>query len=112
MLEANEGLENIFENAVKEGKLSEESSEKWLEAAKNDLEGTKDLLSGVSVSKDSDVVKAASITENAISEDEDVENRKDWDFQQWGENDPKGLEAMRNENPEKYDALLTAYVED
>ncbi|BAQ92543.1 putative protease [uncultured Mediterranean phage uvMED] len=108
----NSAASALIENAVKEGKLSEESQEKWLEAAKNDLEGTKELLGGVSVSKVSKVVEAVSITDNAISEDGDVENRKEWDFQQWGENDPKGLEAMRNENPEKYDALLTAYVED
>lgn len=36
--------------------------------------------------------------------------RNDWDFQKWGQEDPKGLKAMRQNEPDKYKNLIDAYV--
>lgn len=98
----------LIENAIKASKIKEDAKESWLTQAKNNLEETKTLLSGIS--EIAPVAKAVKVVENIKPEGQDDE-RKDWDFQQWGENDPKGLEKMSNEDPEKYDALLNAYVE-
>jgi len=94
----------LIENAVKLGKIKADVSESWITAATNDLEGTKILLSGVTTS-----VKAPDLT-NEINPDE-KESRKDWDFQKWGQEDPKGLEEMKNKTPKKFDDLLGAYLE-
>jgi len=93
----------LVENAIKDGKITKEAKNAWLVQAKNDIVAAKSLLSGVSSSK------VASLITNEIKP-EGAEDRKDWDFQKWGENDPQGLEEMRNETPEKFEALFDEYT--
>ena len=93
----------LIENAIKLGKIKADVSEAWITSATNDLEATKILLGGVSTS-----MKAPNL-ENVINIEE-VENRKNWDFQKWGQEDPKGLEEMKNKTPDKFNDLLDAYV--
>jgi len=95
--------EELVNSAIKEGKIKEESKELWLTQATNDIEATKSLLSGVSNSS-----SAEDIT-NEIKSDE-VENRNEWDFQKWGQEDPQGLEEMKNSNPAKFETLINEYV--
>ena len=96
--------ESLINEAVESGKLQKDSSAKWLEMATNDLESTKELLSGLGSGSTAQVIT------NELG-GEQKESRKDWDFQKWGEEDPKGLEKMKNESPEKFDKLLNAYIE-
>ena len=96
--------ESLINEAVKAGKLQKESTAKWLEMAENNLEQTKELLSGLGSGS-----KAEDIT-NAL-EAEVSENRKDWDYQKWSEEDPKGLAKLKNESPSKFDEMLNAYLE-
>jgi ATP-dependent Clp protease protease subunit len=91
----------LVENAIKAGKISEASKESWIEQASNDFEKTNDLIGSIS-----SVVAAKKITfETPINE-----TRKDWDFKTWGEKDAKGLEKLKNENPEQFNKLLNNYL--
>jgi ATP-dependent protease ClpP protease subunit len=94
----------LVENAIKLGKITEESKSTWLTQASNDMESTKVLLSGIT-----NTASAAVIT-NEIEAVENKEDRKDWDFQKWGQDDPQGLEEMRNESPEKFELLFNEYT--
>lgn len=98
---------SLINNAVKSGKLQKESTEKWLEIATNDLEQAEELLKALGTGAKAQVIENVLEVEGAENND-----RKDWDFQKWSEDDPKGLEQMKNENPTKFDELLNAYVED
>lgn len=91
----------LVENAFKGGKISEESKVTWIEQATNDFEKTASLIDSIS-----GVVNAKKI-EIAVPTNE---TRKDWDFQKWGETDPKGLEKMRNENPAQFEKLFNEYT--
>lgn len=101
-----EAATSLIENAIKSGQIKEESKTNWIEQATNDLEATKSLLSGISSS-----AKAVELS-NEIVVDEVENERKEWDFQKWGQEDPKGLERMKNEDSEKFEALFNAYLED
>ncbi len=97
--------EALINEAVKSGKLQKDSVEKWLEMAQNDLESAKELLKGLGTSpKAQDIVNEF--------EAEETENRKDWDYQKWSEDDPKGLLKMKNESPAQFNELLNSYLED
>ena len=95
--------EALINEAVKSGKLQKESTAKWLEMAKNDINSTKELLSGLGTSPKAEAI------ENEFIADES-ENRKEWDFQQWSQDAPKDLEKMKNENPSKFEELLNDYI--
>ena len=97
--------EALINEAVKSGKLQKDSVEKWLEMAQNDLESAKELLKGLGTSP-----KAQEIVNEF--EAEETENRKDWDYQKWSEDDPKGLLKMKNESPAQFNELLNSYLED
>jgi hypothetical protein len=68
------------------------------------MEATKSLLSGIS-----NISQVADIT-NVIESSDDVENKSGWDFQKWGQEDPQGLEDMKNSNPSKFDTLINEYT--
>ena len=96
----------LVENAIKAGKISDTKKDAWISQAVNDYDNAKELIGSVK-----GYVKAEDLT-NAIDSDKKAkaEDRKDWDFQKWGQEDPKGLEAMMTEDPETYEALFNAYV--
>lgn len=96
--------ESLINQAVKSGKLQKESSDKWLEMATNDLEQAKELLNGLGSGS-----KAEDLT-NSLKP-EVSESRKEWDYQKWSEEDPKGLLKLKNESPVKFNDLLNTYLE-
>ena len=100
-----EAATSLIENAIKAGQIKEDARDSWISQATNDLEATKSLLSGITTS-----AKAADIS-NELNEEPSGDERKEWDFQKWSQEDPKGLERMKNESPEKFEELFNAYVE-
>jgi ATP-dependent protease ClpP protease subunit len=110
--EANKALKlqaatDVVENAIKAGKIKEDSRESWINQAVNDLDVTRSLL--LSFAGETKAVRI----NNALkveSQREDKESRKDWDFQKWGQEDPKGLEQLKADAPEEFEALLNAYI--
>lgn len=110
--EANKALKlqaatEVVENAIKAGKIKEDSRESWINQAVNDLDVTRSLLSSFA-----GVTKAAKITNliNPEGRKDEKESRKDWDFQKWSQEDPKGLEQLKADAPEEFEALLDAYI--
>ena len=98
--------ESLINEFVEAGKLQKESTAKWLEMAQNDLEATKELLSGLG----SGVPAQAQEITNEL-ETEEVENRKDWTYDDWQKKDADGLLKMKNEKPEQFDELINAWLE-
>lgn len=98
--------ESLINEFVEAGKLQKESAAKWLEMAENDLEATKELLSGLG----SGVPAQAQEIVNEL-ETEEVENRKDWTYDDWQKKDADGLLKMKNEKPEQFDELINAWLE-
>lgn len=104
-----QAAENVVNAAIKSGKIKEDSRGSWIEQATNDLKKTEELLSSFS-----GVTKAVNLKNEIKPEGkkENGEDRKEWDFQQWSQEDPKGLEQLKADYPEKFDSMLNKYLED
>lgn len=92
----------LIENSIKLGKIKEESKGAWINAAKNDYKGTKSLLEGIN-----EVVNSPELP---IEGSGDADESNNWDFQEWGQNNPEGLKEMKNSHPAKYEKLLNDYL--
>ena len=98
----------LVNTAVEAGKLSKEDEEAqaaMLEMATSNYEGAEKILGGINA-----VVASSKIIETVnkgVSED-----KKGWGFEKWSKEDPKGLENLKNSNPEKFEELLNAYAEE
>jgi ATP-dependent Clp protease protease subunit len=111
--EANKALKlqtatDVVDNAIKAGKIKEDSRESWITQAVNDLEVTRSLL--LSFAGETKAVRLTNAL-NTESKREEKESRKDWDFQKWSQEDPKGLEQLKADAPEEFEAMLNAYIE-
>ena len=99
---------DVVDNAIKAGKIKEDSRESWITQAVNDLEVTRSLL--LSFAGETKAVRLTNAL-NTESKREEKESRKDWDFQKWSQEDPKGLEQLKADAPEEFEAMLNAYIE-
>ena len=103
----NEVAIELISSCIAKGQLSEESRKSWTDLAVNDFAGTKELLKGLVKPSN------AAILKNVIAEKKaDADDRKTWDFQKYSQEDPKGLEALKASDPEAFDALFNAYVDE
>ena len=96
----------LIENAVKLGKISEESKPMWIEQATNSFDNTKTMLSSIG-----EVVAAADITNTlkpGVKKGDAA--KKDWSFDKWQNEDPKGLGEMQKNDVEKFNALLDTHL--
>lgn len=98
--------ESLINEFVEAGKLQKESTAKWLEMAQNDLEATKELLSGLGSGVSS---KADDVT-NELEEDK-KDDRKEWTYDDWQKRDSEGLLKMKNEKPEQFEDLINEWLE-
>lgn len=98
--------ESLINEFVEAGKLQKESTAKWLEMAQNDLESTKELLSGLGSGVSS---KADDVT-NELEEDK-KDDRKEWTYDDWQKRDSEGLLKMKNEKPEQFEDLINEWLE-
>ena len=96
----------LVSDAVTAGKISEESREKWLKTALNDLGETEELLNGIV--KQSKSVSLKNAIAQKVSEDD---ARKDWDFQKYSQEDPTALEQIKADNPELFEKMLNEYID-
>jgi len=97
----------LIESSIKAGKIKAEQKDVWVENATSNFDNAKIMLDGIA-----GVVASKNIMddEGVDSGADEVENRKDWDFADWGKNDPKGLQKMKSKNSAKYEKLFNAYV--
>ncbi|MCP4502069.1 MAG: hypothetical protein GY822_19095 [Deltaproteobacteria bacterium] len=97
----------LVESAIKAGKIKAEQKDVWVENATSSFDNAKIMLDGIAGVQSSQNIMDDEGVDNGAN---DVENRKEWDFADWGKNDPKGLQAMKSENFAKYEKLFNAYV--
>jgi ATP-dependent Clp endopeptidase proteolytic subunit ClpP len=90
----------LVENAIKEGKVSEGCKDAFVELALNYFDATKKAIEAMEVNKVANKVTIAPAT---------VEGRDKWTIRDWEKNDSKGLEKIKNENPELYNQLYSSY---
>lgn len=93
-------VDALIDAAVKAGKISASEKEQWTEDATNNYELAERALAKISG-------KPESLSNQTTTTDinSDADGRKDWTFNDWRKKDPVGLNKMRAESPEKYNAL-------
>lgn len=107
-VEAGAKATELIENACKSGQIDgsdEEVKTSWIANATTNYEGTKAMLSGLP-----SVAISNKIPTNGTDAPNN-ENRKDWGFDKWSQEDPKGLDAMQVNDSAKFEKLLNAYTE-
>jgi methionyl-tRNA synthetase len=100
----NEKAELIVNSAIDAGKFDNSKKEELLETAKKDIDGFQKLVDLIEIKKVS-----AKITDVIDNSKKDVENRKDWDYKKWSQEDPEGLKNMMSVDSEKFEKLLNEY---
>ena len=90
--------ENKVDAAISAGKISKEKRDSMIELELKN-EGTIDAIIEAVPSVSANIEDG--ITGEAQGQDA-------WTFEDWSKNDPKGLEAMKNTNPSRFNRLFTA----
>jgi ATP-dependent protease ClpP protease subunit len=96
----------LVENAIKDGKIKEESKETFVKMAKLDFETVKNSLDAFVVTK---VKEAAKILDKVEKVENKGENRQGWNIRTWEKKAPKELANMYKNNREEYDRLYNEY---
>jgi ATP-dependent protease ClpP protease subunit len=94
----------LVNKAVADKKIAETEKETTLlnaSSSESNFEFVKNMLDKVSGTKTA--TKVFDIKN--VTTHKGVENREDWKFSDWSKKDEKGLLAMKNENPELFEAL-------
>ena len=97
--EKKERAEALAATALAEGKIAEEAKASLVAFAANDFAGAQAMLAGIKTAP-----KPTVSMQNAAKQDGGDE-RADWTFADWRKNDPVGLEAMYNDDIEKFNKL-------
>lgn len=95
----------LVENAIKEGKISEEMKEIWVNNAVQNFDSTSKMLESLKATAQSQNIMNTTNQNGGNSQ-----NRKDWDFEKWSKEDPKGLEKLQLTNKVEFDRLLNDYT--
>jgi hypothetical protein len=95
-------LEAVVNAAITEGKIKEESKDKWLNRGL-DASNLKDIFSEIKAvpvhTPISNVIKVEYLVNGS-------EDRSNWSFKDWSKNDPKGLENLMVNNKPAFDELV------
>ncbi|MCC3159510.1 ATP-dependent Clp protease proteolytic subunit [Hymenobacter sp. 15J16-1T3B] len=94
----------LVTNAVNLGKITASQKDGFLALAKTDYTNTASILAGMQAR--TSVAGAA----NGAAANGAANARNDWGFKEWSQKDSAGLLKMKQTEPEKYNALLTAYT--
>lgn len=103
----NEKFEGAVAKAVKAGKITEKQAEHYRKLGeKEGRETVIALLDEMAPAADLEAMLKRKDKKLPGGEDKEREN---WSWQQWEKNDPKGLIAMADDDPARYQALLAGY---
>lgn len=102
---------SLVDDAVKAKKITAELHGTYLAFAEKDFDGTKKALDAISVTAVKHVPLGAVISAANKQAVGSTEDRSTWDFRKWDKEDGKGLQTMKVEQPEQYNALLGALRE-
>lgn len=92
----------LVENAIKEKKIAETEKDATIEMAKNNFEFVANMIS--KIKNVTDAVKVFDV-KDVVENDE----RASWTIRDWEKKDAKGLEKIKNETPEVYNAMFNEY---
>lgn len=93
--------ETLVEGAIKEGKITAEKKQKFVDLAIKDLELASDTLASLPGKS-----KLPSANREGVTADLNLEARKDWDFDKWRKEDPAGLINLKSNDPDAYQEIL------
>jgi hypothetical protein len=93
---------------IKRGVILTAQEAFWLKAYENDPEGTAKQLESMTVKPD--FSKFPNQKPKGEGKDKLAAGREEWTYLDWYKNDQKGLQLMKKENPEAWEALYGAHV--
>lgn len=96
-----EMVESLVDQAIFNGLLKEDKRDETINAFESDPEKLKTTLSFIAP-------KAQKILDQG-GDQSDQNDQKNWDYDKWQKEDPKGLQAMMISNRAKFDKLFNAY---
>lgn len=116
-------IKDLIDNAVSAKKITEKQGEQYQKLAEMDFETVVSILGelpandGNTGNSPNPTGKAQSIAEILQKAKNDnggnpTNERADWDFDKWTQEDPDGLKAMSNEDPDKFKKILQAQYPD
>jgi hypothetical protein len=97
-------VKNLIDNAISEKKITEEERKHYEELANTNFELAKNHLDKLPAHK---TIKSQ-LGGDAGDENSIYAKRSDWTFKDWQKKDGKGLQNMKNDNPELYKSLYKA----
>lgn len=92
----------LVENAIKEKKIAENEKDATIEMAKNNFEFVANMIS--KIKNVTEAVKVFDV-KDIVKDDK----KANWNIRDFEKNDPKGLEKIKNENPELYKQMYNEY---
>lgn len=95
----------LIDNAIKAGKLKADSREKSIEDAKNSFDVVKSMIDAVPATE---AKRFTNVIGSGTSNSTD-QSKKDWTIRDYEENNPKALEEIYKNSPEKYNEMYNAY---
>lgn len=98
-------VKTVIDAAVESGKIVEADRGKWDKMLRADFENGSTVLAGLEPRIDPNKV----IRSNSGNAQADAADRTEWDYGRWMKEDPTGLQAMRQNKPEEFDALFEAW---
>jgi HK97 family phage prohead protease len=93
--------EELVNAALSKGQITADKKDSFIALATNDFQQAKTILSSIPEKKQlgNQVKEGAEINLGA--------NREDWDMTRWRKEDSAGLQLMKKQDPERYEALLS-----
>jgi hypothetical protein len=92
------GIEAFLSNAVKVGKIKEEEKAHFLKLAEADFDSVKGIINARAE-------KASTSLAEMVQKSGALVAREGWTYLQWMKEDPKGLQALKAENPKEFERL-------
>lgn len=93
-------VETYLSQAVKDGKITEKERADYVKLSAGDnFENVKSIIDAKPAQA------SASLKDMAVKTDLSAGGREGWDFLKWAQEDHKGLEKLKHENPTEYEKL-------
>jgi len=99
--QAKKAIDGMISAAVKSGKIKAADKERYEKLAQADFDLAKDTIDSIPAKENITAAAGGEGKPNTPSAD----GRDDWNFRKWKQEDMKGLLAMQEEDPERYNAL-------
>ena len=99
----------VIENAIKSGKITEAQKAVYEKIAETSgVEALTTVLENTAVAGGKQAIQAPNISAMLQANSGNAGARASWDFDQWQKEDPKGLEKLSVDQPERFKELFNA----